>query len=97
MEDKKDQQGNKPDTPNENRPPITIIVNGRPKEVENRELTFNQVVVLAFGEVSNNPNVCYTITYKRGPGQNPEGSMVEGDTVHINKGMIFNVTSTDKS
>ena len=82
---------------NENRKDTVIIVNGRERKVDSKELTFNQVVELAFGKVSNNPNICYTITYKRGPGQNPEGSMVEGDIVRINKGMIFNVTQTDKS
>ncbi|GAB5524635.1 MAG: hypothetical protein Roseis2KO_25070 [Roseivirga sp.] len=96
MNDKKDKR-EKPGSGQGNRPDTMIIVNGRQREVEDKELTFNQVVVLAFGQVSDNPNICYTITYKRGPGRNPEGSMVEGDTVHINKGMIFNVTQTDKS
>lgn len=76
---------------------IIIIVNGREKKADRKKLTFDDVIILAFGEVSSNPNICYTVTYKRGPGQNPEGSMVEGDIVVINKGMIFNVTKTDKS
>ncbi len=87
------QSGNSHD----NRQDLIIIVNGRERKAESKELTFNQVVELAFGQVDPNPNICYTITYKRGPGQNPEGSMVEGDSVKINKGMIFNVTRTDKS
>ena len=89
----KDQSGNS----DENRKDFIIIVNGREKRAKSKKITFNEVVELAFGQVSNNPNICYTITYKRGPGQNPEGSMVEGDIVKINKGMIFNVTQTDKS
>jgi hypothetical protein len=76
---------------------FVIIVNGRERKADCKKLTFDDVVTLAFGEVSSNPNICYTVTYKRGPGQNPEGSMVEGDIVVINKGMIFNVTKTDKS
>lgn len=87
------QSGNSQD----NRQDTIIIVNGRERKAESKELTFNQVVQLAFGQVDPNPNICYTITFKRGPGQNPEGSMVEGDSVKINKGMIFNVTRTDKS
>ncbi|MEP1781756.1 multiubiquitin domain-containing protein [Reichenbachiella sp.] len=81
----------------DNRRDTIIIVNGRERKAKSKELTFDQVVELAFGQIDLNPNICYTITYKRGPGQNPEGSMVEGDSVIINKGMIFNVTRTDKS
>lgn len=88
---------NLPGNSQDNRQDTSIIVNGRERNAESKELTFNQVVQLAYGQVNPNPNICYTVTYKRGPGQNPEGSMVEGDTVKINKGMIFNVTRTDKS
>lgn len=87
------QSGNSQD----NRQDTIIIVNGRERKADGKELTFNQVIELAFGQVDQNPNICYTITYKRGPGQNPEGSMVEGESVKVNKGMIFNVTRTDKS
>lgn len=35
--------------------------------------------------------------YRRGEGNKPEGSLVQGETVKIKDGMIFNVTATDKS
>jgi hypothetical protein len=76
---------------------VALIVNGKPKEWNKSTITFEQVVVLAFGSISNNPNVCYTVTYKRGPHQNPEGSMVRGDVVYVKNKMVFNVTATDKS
>ena len=77
---------------------ITIIVNGRPKEVEkNEELTFDEVVTLAFGTPPPGGNIIFTVTYKRGHGNKPEGTLVEGETVKIKDGMIFNVTRTDKS
>lgn len=75
----------------------TLIVNGRPKPWEEREITFEQVVVLAFGTYDPNPNKVYTVTFDRGPHQNPEGSMVKGDKVLVKNKMIFNVTCTDKS
>lgn len=74
-----------------------IIVNGREKEFPKREISFEDVIVLAFGEVSTNPNICYTVTYKRGHGNKPEGSLVAGESVKVKEGMIFNATATDKS
>lgn len=76
---------------------ITLIVNGRPKPWTERAITFEQVVVLAFGIYDQNPNKVYTVTYDRGPRENPEGSMVKGDKVLVKNKMIFNVTCTDKS
>lgn len=74
-----------------------IIVNGRKKKVDTRELTFDQVVALAFNPVPTGENILFTITYDRGPRANPEGSLLEGQTVKIKTGMVFNVTATDKS
>lgn len=74
---------------------IKIIVNGREKTVAGKRLTYAQVVRLAFDPVD--PETIYTVTYKKGPPANPQGSMVEGDTVKLDCGMIFNVTPTRKS
>jgi len=76
---------------------VTIIVNGRSKQWNEKTITFEQVVILAFGSYDSNPNKVYTVTYDRGPHQNPEGSMVKSDKVCIKDKMIFNVTATDKS
>ncbi|MBN8911050.1 MAG: multiubiquitin domain-containing protein [Rhizobiales bacterium] len=76
---------------------ITIVVNGREKTVTGKELSFAQLVALAFDTPPTGENIVFTITYRRGQGEKPEGSLVEGETVKIKKGMIFNVTATDKS
>lgn len=76
---------------------ITIVVNGREKIVTGKELSFAQLVALAFDTPPTGENIVFTITYRRGQGEKPEGSLVEGETVKIKKGMIFNVTATDKS
>jgi len=74
-----------------------IIVNGRKKVVTTKELSFNEIVALAFNPVPTGPNVLFTITYEHGPQANPEGTLMECATVKIKDGMIFNVTQTDKS
>jgi len=74
-----------------------IIVNGREKQWNQKTISFNQVVELAFGNYQENPNTVYTVTYAKGPHQNPEGSMVKGDKVFVTNKMVFNVTATNKS
>lgn len=76
---------------------FTIIVNGRQKVVTTKELSFIEIVALAFDTPPTGPNIVYTVTFRRGQGNKPEGTLVEGDTVKIKDGMIFNVTATDKS
>jgi hypothetical protein len=75
----------------------TIIVNGREKTVTTKELSFSEIVALAFDPPPTGQNIVFTITYRRGHGNKPEGSLTEGETVKVKEGMIFNVTATDKS
>lgn len=76
---------------------FTIIVNGRQKIVTERELSFVEIVALAFDNPPSGPNILFTITYRKGPHNKPEGTLLEGETIKIKNGMIFNVTATDKS
>ena len=77
---------------------ITIIVNGREKSIEKmEELTFDQLVSLAFDDPPTGKFVCFTITYRRGHRDKPEGHLAEGETVKVRDGMIFDVTPTNKS
>jgi hypothetical protein len=76
---------------------ITIYVNGREKTVTTKELSFDEIVALAFDNPPSGPNVYFTITYRRGHGDKPEGTLAEGETLKLKEGMIINVTPTDKS
>ena len=76
--------------------PVTIIVNARKKEFSGKEITFEQVVKLAFETPPYGENTMFTVTFKRGHGDK-EGSMLPGDRVKVKEGMVFNVTATDKS
>ena len=76
---------------------FTIIVNAAPKEWKKRTISFQDVVVLAFGSYDDNPNKGYTVTYSRGHDPKPEGTMVKNSVVRVRHKMIFDVTATDKS
>jgi hypothetical protein len=88
------EQGNKGPGKDDN---FTIIVNGRQKTVTKEELTFADVVALAFNPVPTGPNIVFTITFKKADGKKTEGNLDQGETVKIKNGTMFNVTQTDKS
>ena len=76
---------------------FTIVVNGKKKVVMKAKLSFDELVALAFNPVPTGPNVLFTITYEGGPRENPEGTLMKGQSVKIKNGMIFNVKHTDRS
>jgi len=76
---------------------VTIIVNTREKTWNKKEISYEEVIVLAFDSYSNDENVVYTVTYSKGPDSHHEGSLVKGGSVKVKDGMIFNVTQTNKS
>jgi Multiubiquitin len=76
---------------------ITIIANGSPKKWDKHQISFVEVIVLAYGTYIDKPTMVYTVGYEDGPKENPEGSMVKGQVVIVKSKMIFHATATDKS
>jgi hypothetical protein len=77
---------------------LTIIINASKKVVDTRDLTFEQIVSLAYdGNPPAGDNWEFTVNYRRGRRPRADGSLVAGQSVRIKEGMIFNVTATDKS
>jgi Multiubiquitin len=73
-----------------------IYINGREVTVSEEELTFDQVVALS--GMPTGPDIVFTISYRKGHSEKPEGSMVEGGpSVKVKRGMVFNVSSTNRS
>ena len=74
---------------------ITIIGNARPKKVPSTEVSFEQVVNLAFdNNPPSGPNIVITVSWRHG---NEQGSLSAGGKVTVKGGTIFDVTATDKS
>jgi hypothetical protein len=76
---------------------ITIIVNGRKKEVSHRVLSFMQVVALAFDPVPSGPDWVFTVTYRKAASKPHEGTLTQGQHIQIKSGTVFNVTATNRS
>jgi hypothetical protein len=74
---------------------VTIYVNTISHQVEKDELSFDDVVKLAFPTPPAGSDG-FTVLYQRGHG-NKDGSLVEGDTIKVKDGMIFDVTPTHLS
>lgn len=76
---------------------ICIFVNSREKVVHPRALSFMDLVKLAFPASTPGPNTAYTVSFYKGPGDDPEGTLVKGEKTELKNGMVFNVSETDKS
>ena len=74
-----------------------IRVNSRPRTVNDRRVTFEQVVQLAFpGQQA--PNVEFSMTFRHAASKPPAGELGAGGSVEVKKkGTIFNVTRTVQS
>lgn len=75
----------------------TLIINATPKLWQQKTISYEQIVALAFGQFLNNGQMEYTVTYSKGPKQNPKGTMDVGSMVKVKNEMQFNATATDKS
>lgn len=77
---------------------IKIFVNTREKKVSQKELSFDEVVRLAFPKPPSGPNIDFLVTYRKGPACNAEGTLTKGgEPVKIQNGMCFNVSQTNRA
>lgn len=81
------------------KPPLTfeIIVNARPRVVTGSQVTFEQIVQLAFPGSQAEQNVVFSMTYRHAASKPHAGELGPGGIVEVKKGTIFNVTKTVQS
>jgi hypothetical protein len=76
----------------------TIIVNAQQKTVTKRELSYDDVIELAFGpNAPRGPDIVYSVAYRKGEQPKHEGTLVAGQSVKVKDGMVFDVTQTNRS
>ena len=76
---------------------VTIIVEGAPHEWPKDEITFVEVVTLEVPNYLEHPEITYSVKYKNGHGNKPEGILPPGGSVKVKEGMIFSVSETGQS
>lgn len=76
---------------------VTIIVEATPHEWPKDEITYAEVVTLEVPDYSQHPEITYSVKYKNGQGNKPEGILSPGASVKVKEGMIFSVSETGQS
>lgn len=77
---------------------VTIIVEGTEHQwPKNADITYAQVVTLEVPNYPEHPDITYSVKYKNGQGNKPEGTLSQGGSVKVKDGMIFSVSETGQS
>lgn len=73
------------------------MVDGTPYEVPKKdEITYEEVVALAYPDFAQHPDITYSVTYTKGHG-GKEGILAPGGSVKVKEGMAFRVNRTGQS
>lgn len=75
---------------------VTITVNAREKKWNKKEISYKEVIELAFGEYIESETIDYTVAYSRAH-DDKNGTLTKEESVKVKEGMVFNVNKTDKS
>lgn len=76
---------------------LCIFVNTVEEYVRPGKISFSELARLAFPNLEVTPNTELTVTFRKGQNDGPAGSLISDESVKVKKGMIFDVTATDKS
>lgn len=72
-----------------------IIVNGRPRQVDEGVITYKQIVELAFPNDPNNEQFLFSVHYSAP--RSPDGTLAEGQSTQLENGAKFDVSKTNRS
>ena len=69
----------KPEVGDQNNKTVTIVVNGRSRQVETEELSFDELVDLAFDDPARGPQIVFTITFRKAAGVSRRANSTKGN------------------
>lgn len=87
----------KKDHPDQDKKEVTIFVNSEPHQVPKDDISYTAVVTLGFPDFTQHPERNYSVKYRRGDGDKPEGILSPGTSVKVKDKMIFDVWFTGES
>ncbi|WP_169805732.1 multiubiquitin domain-containing protein [Novosphingobium rosa] len=85
----------RPETPRSDTVPV--IVNGAQRNLPATDIAFEDLVRLAYPDRPLDLNRMFTVSYRHGPADRPEGSLAPAQRMPLINGVTYNVTTTDKS
>lgn len=82
---------------NDNPKGVTIIVNTEEKPVPEDEISYDQLVTLAFGSPPKGDDDVYNISVRDSVDAVAHTTLRKGQSIKVKEGMVFNVVRTDRS
>jgi hypothetical protein len=76
---------------------VTITVEATQHEWPKDEITYAEVVTLEVPNYPQHTDIIYSVKYKNGHGNKPEGILAPGASVKVKDGMTFSVSPTGQS
>jgi hypothetical protein len=77
--------------------PVTIIVNTRAVAWNDKNITFEELVSLAYPGQMLTEGDSVTVRYSRGHDGHGNGTLTAGETVTLKDGMVFDAVRTSRS
>ena len=75
-----------------------IIVNGQERIAPNEEISFEEIVALAYDDSERGGQIVFTVTFEASESRRgPEGELGPGETLKVTERAIFHVQRTDQS
>lgn len=76
---------------------VTIVVEGTPHSWSKDTISYDEVVTLEVPDYAQHPEITYSVKYKNGQGNKPEGVLAKGESIRVKDRMIFSVSETGQS